>query len=152
MSALPRPVWVSLPIEGDGDPRNRIWDGDSYIVELADGEQLWASFTRDGGFVACDDEGNEIARPGFSCPMPLDNVARVMVRGHVAGFGPNCPKAGEPLKIGLVVVQPSLTDRVVAELLARVPAAMARAKQIIERGHDEPVTSSDRDTRHQESA
>lgn len=148
MSTLPRPVWVSLPLEGDEDPRNRIWDGDSYIVELADGEQVWALYTRDGGFELCDDEGT----PLDDQRNPLTNVARVMVHGHVAGFGPSCPKAGEPLKIGLVVVQPSITDRVVAELLARVPAAMARAKQIIERGHDEPVTSSDRDTRHQESA
>jgi hypothetical protein len=145
----PRPVWATLSEPGgdDHDPNLRdIFDGDSYICELATGEQLWAVFTG-GAFIPCDDEGNEVATAGYSCPVPLDNVRRVMVRGHIAGFGPSCPRAGEAAKVGLVVVQPSLTDRVIAHVLARLPAIEARAKQLAERAHDAPILSAERDTR-----
>lgn len=103
----PRPVWATLPERGDfADEHDQnlhlINDGDSYICELATGEQVWAVYSRDGGFELCDDEGTALD----DWRNPLDNVRRVMVRGHVAGFGPSCPKAGEPQKIGLVVVQP----------------------------------------------
>lgn len=159
MTALPRPVWVALPVE-DGEPVPRLDEGDSYVVELTTGEQLWANYTRLGGFVPCDDEGNEIVSPGFSCPMPLDNVTAVQVRGYVPGFGPSCPKAGAAPEIHLVVIQPGQAAVVARPLLDRVIAeAMTNARRMLgERYHAhppvnfrEPFTSSERDTRHQES-
>jgi hypothetical protein len=100
-------IWIALPVEADADDwrgrRERLNDGDSYIVELADGEQLWAVYSRAGGFVPCDDDGNEIARSGLDSPLPLDDVARVLVRGYRAGFGPSCPVAGAAPRVRLVV-------------------------------------------------
>lgn len=69
-------IWISLPVD-DGGPLPMLFDGDPYMVRLADGEELLASYSRDGGFVACDDDGEQITRPGWSCPMPLDNVEAV---------------------------------------------------------------------------
>jgi len=61
----------------------------------------------------------------------------------VAGYGQG---------VAAPIIAKALTDRVVSTVLRRLPIAMARAKQIIERHHDDPITSSERDTRHQESA
>lgn len=49
-----------------------LFDGDSYLVRLADGSELWASYVRHRGahFVPCDDENNPVGEP-------LDNVVAV---------------------------------------------------------------------------
>jgi len=140
VSTRPRPVWVSLPVE-DGNRSPHLDDGDSYIVELATGEQLWANYNRLGGFVPCDDEGNEIATAGYSCPMALDNVTAVMVRGYAPGYGPSCPKAGAAPEIHLVVIQPKELALVTRPVLDRVIAgAMARARDLL-RGRDTTLSA-----------
>ena len=103
-----RPVWVSLPCD-DGEPLPRLYDGDSYVVRLADGTELWAVYVVDSGaaLFPCDDEGNEVPTAGYDSPVPLD-VAAVCVSGYGPGFGPSCPKAGEAPRIHLVVASPSL--------------------------------------------
>lgn len=155
----PSPVWVSLPQDADDEPARGIELGDSYIVETSTGEQLWAVFDN-GAFTPCDDEGNEIATAGYSCPVALDNVSRVMIRGYAPGFGPSCPKAGAAPEIHLVVIQPREIAFVSRPVLDRVIAeSMAHARRLMsERYHAhppinfrEPITSPDRDTRHQES-
>lgn len=103
-AVIPAPqVWVTLPQDSDDEPARGIYDGDSYIVELSNGERAWACYSRDGGFELCDDEGNAIDDQRN----PLDHVVRVLIRGYVDGFGPSCPKAGEPARVHLVVVQPA---------------------------------------------
>ena len=51
-------VWVSLPC-ADESQIPRLYDGDSYCVRRANGEELWANFVLDRGayFVPCDDDG-----------------------------------------------------------------------------------------------
>lgn len=149
MTARPNPVWVALPVE-DGERAPALFERDSFIVELSTGEQLWANYTRLGGFVPCDDEGNEIASAGFSCPMPLDNVTAVQVRGYAPGFGPSCPKAGTAPEIHLIVIQPRETAVVARPLLDRVIAeAMGHARRMLgERYHAHPESMT---SYHQES-
>jgi hypothetical protein len=103
-----KPVWVSLPVE-DGEPLPRLNDGDSYVVRLVDGTELWAVYVVGNGaaFLPCDDEGNEIPTSGYDSPVPLD-VAAVCVSGYGPGFGPSCPVAGAAPRIHLVVASPSL--------------------------------------------
>jgi hypothetical protein len=155
VTTLPNPIWVTLPKDADDEPARGIYDGDSYIVELADGEQVWAVYSRAGGFELCDDEGNAIDEQRN----PLDHVDRVMIRGYLPGFGPICPKAGAAPEIHLVVIQPQqlaatkrLLDRVIVD-------SMRIARRMLgERYHAhpplryEPITSSERDTRHHDSA
>jgi len=58
--------WVSLPIE-DGNQIPKLWDGDSYLVRLADGLEVWAQYIENRGcyFAPCDDDG-EVTGPGLS--------------------------------------------------------------------------------------
>ena len=118
---FPKPVWVTLPKDADDEPARGIYEGDSYIVELTTGEQLWAVFNG-SAFVPCDDEGNEIPSEGFSSPMALHFVERVMVRGHVPGFGPSCPKAGAAPCIRLVVAQSPSLVRIINDSMAKARA------------------------------
>ena len=97
-----KPVWCSLPVD-DGAPLPRLDDGDSYIVRLANGTELWAVYVVGNGawFYPCDDEGNEVGDA-------LDNVVAVMTSGYRKGFGPSCPVAGEAPRIHLVVASPAI--------------------------------------------
>jgi hypothetical protein len=114
----PKQVWVTLPKDPEDPPARGIWEDDCYIVELSTGEQLWAVFTS-GAFIPCDDEGNEIPTAGFSVPMALTNVERVLIRGYAPGFGPECPKAGQRPRIHLVVAQSPSLVRVINESMVK---------------------------------
>lgn len=115
--SLPRLVWVSLPVE-EGERVPQLFDGDSYIVRRANGEELWANYVVHHGsaFVPCDDEGNEIGEP-------LTDVVAVVVRGYRPGFGPSCPKAGEAPRIRLVVAS--------SELAKVIDKAQEKARQLL---------------------
>ena len=133
----PNPVWVTLPQDPDDEPARGIYDGDSYIVELSDGEQVWACYSRDGGFELCDDAGNAVDDQRN----PLTNVRCVMIRGYAPGFGPSCPKAGAAPELHLVVIQPRELALVTRPVLDRVIAgAMARARDLL-RGRDTTLSA-----------
>lgn len=115
------PVWVTLPVDLDeGQRAPRLNDGESYVVRVADGTELWAVYEVNQGaaFFPCDDEGNKVPSPGMSEPWPLD-VTAVCVSGYGPGFGPSCPKAGEAPRIRLVVAQSPSLVRVINESMRK---------------------------------
>lgn len=117
-----RPVWVRLPVEIDcGEKTPELCEGDDYLVRLETGEVLWGTWTIDRGkyFARIDDLGagaSELNGNGIT------GVVEVMISGYSRE---NIAAAlGRPL---------SITDRLVADVLAQIPAAMAKAKQLVER-------------------
>ena len=108
MSTPRKPVWVSLPVD-DESRIPRLYDGESYVVRLADGTELWAVYEVHHGaaFFPCDDEGNKVPTSGYDSPVALDVVA-VCTSGYGPGFGPSCPKAGAAPRVHLVVASPAL--------------------------------------------
>lgn len=114
---MSRVVWARVPVDLDcGEKPPTLTDGEHYIVRLADGSRCWAEYVARHGthFERVAEDSEE------STGEVLSDVCSVLVSGYTLAL------------IEALLYGPTLTDRVVAETLARIPAAMARAKHLIE--------------------
>lgn len=111
-----RPVWVRLPVDlDDGERAPALCADESYLVRLADGSVCWAIYIVNHGSrfervaETSDESTGEVLEP-----------VSVMVSGY------------SPETIAAALGRASITDRLVAEVIAQIPYAMQRAKQLVE--------------------